>query len=81
MPYLQDSFTAVFAIFTFTKRPLALVSILVVLDVIVKGLCVDDASVEDGKSFTANVTVAFPANVLKSGKNLLRETNLLAVPS
>ena len=38
-------------------------------------------SVDDGKSFTARVTVAFPAIVLKSGKNLLTETNLLAVPS
>ena len=59
MPYLQASFTAVFAIFTFTKRPLALVSIFVVLDVIVKGLCVDDDSVEDGKSFTDKVTAAY----------------------
>ena len=81
MPYLQLSFAAVFAIFTFTNLPRALVSILVVLDVTVKGLCVDEDSVDDGKSFTARVTVAFPAIVLKSGKNLLTETNLLAVPS
>jgi len=48
VPNLQDSPAPVFSIFKFAYRPLALVSTLVVLDVIVKGLNVVAVTSSDG---------------------------------
>ena len=69
-----------FAICTLTYLPLALVSFLVVDDVIVKGLFVDDVSVCDGNLFTDKVTFALPFKFLKSGINLLTDTNFSPGP-
>ena len=69
-----------FSIFTLTYLPLALVSFLVVDDVIVKGLFVEDVSVCDGNLFTDRVTVALPFKFLKSGIKRLTDTNLLPPP-
>ena len=59
-----------FSILILAYLPLALVSSFVVEDVMVKGLYVLFADVEDGKSFIPIVTFASPVNVLKSGTNL-----------
>jgi hypothetical protein len=75
VPNLHDSEIALFSILIFTKRPLALVSFLVVLDVIVNGL--REVAVSDccGYRLTAKVTNAFPCKSLKSGTNLLTAKN------
>ena len=67
--------TASFSILTLTNLPLALVSFLSVLDVIVKGLSAVCTSVCCGYLFTFKLTLALPSNVLKSGTNLLTAKN------
>ena len=56
-------------------------SFFVVLESIVKGLLVDDVSVCDGNLFTDSVTSELPFNVLKSGINLLTDTNKSPAPA
>ena len=65
-----------FSIFKLAYLPLALVSSFVVEDVIVKGLYVLFADVEDGKSFIPIVTLHHLLRVLKSGTNLLIAKNI-----
>ena len=75
MPNLQDSEASSFSILKFTNLPLALVSFLSVLEVIVNGLKVVVVSDCCGYRFTPIVTFALPASVLKSGTNLRKARN------
>jgi len=59
-----------FSILILTYLPRALVSFLVVDEVIEKGLNPVEESSCEGKRFTANVTLAVPCRTLKSGINL-----------
>ena len=82
VPKRHDSLDASFSIFIFAYRPLALVSNLRLLDVIVKGLNVVELLDCAGNLFTAIVNLALPFNVLKSGINLLIDKkNSPSVPS
>ena len=71
VPYLQLWFVEVFSTFKLANLALALVSTLLVVELIVNGPSGEDDSLSVGKSFKRIDILASPVNNLKSGTNLL----------